>query len=318
MLKIVVLDGRAVNPGDLSWDLLRPLGELTVHNYTEKEDIFEHAQGADILLTNKTPISAELIEKLPQLKYIGVLATGYNVVDTKAARLHGIPITNIPSYCTAGVAQMIFALLLELCNHVALHNASVQHGEWQRSKDFSYFKAPLIELEGKTMGIIGFGNIGQSVAKIALAMGMRVKAYSRTVKYTGNPNIKWVSLEEVFRESDVLSLNCPLTAETERLINRQSLALMKPSALLINTSRGGVIAEEDLAAALNAGIIAGAGLDVLATEPPSKGSPLIGAKNCIITPHIAWASKAARERLIQAAAQNIRAFLEGKPQNVVN
>ncbi|MDR1564528.1 MAG: D-2-hydroxyacid dehydrogenase [Oscillospiraceae bacterium] len=317
-MKIVVLDGRAVNPGDLSWDSFRLLGELRVYEYTEKEDIFEHAQGADILLTNKTPINAELIEKLPQLKYIGVLATGYNVVDTKAARSRGIPITNIPSYCTAGVAQMIFALLLELCNHVSLHNASVQRGEWQKSKDFSYFKAPLIELEGKTMGIIGFGNIGQSVAKIALAMGMKVKAYSRTVKYTGNPGIKWVSLEEIFGESDVLSLNCPLTAETERLINRQSLALMKPSALLINTSRGGVIAEEDLAAALNAGIIAGAGLDVLATEPPAKGSPLIGARNCIITPHIAWASKAARERLIQSAAQNIKSFLNGKTQNVVN
>lgn len=318
-MKIVELDGYAANPGDLSWDGLRELGELTVYDRTTPEDVLERAKGAQVILTNKVVITEELMDKLPDLRYIGVLATGYNVVDIPAARKHGIIVTNIPAYSTMSVAQMVIAHLLNITNQVALHSDAVKQGEWQRNKDFSFSLTPLIELDGKTLGIVGLGNTGTATARIAQSLGMRILAYSSksadALKEMGIE--KADSYEQLFREADVLSLHCPLTEETHHLVNAERLKLMKPTAILINTGRGPLVDEAALADALNEGRIMAAGVDVLQEEPPRNGSPLINARNCYITPHIAWATKAARERLLNIAVANVKAFMEGKPQNAV-
>ena len=319
-MKIVELDGYAANPGDLSWDGFRELGELTVYDRTEPGDVLERAQGAQVILTNKVLITEELMEQLPDLRYIGVLATGYNVVDIPAARRHGIIVTNIPAYSTMSVAQMVMAHLLNITNQVALHSAAVKEGEWQRNEDFSFTLTPLIELDGKTLGIVGLGNTGTATARIAQSLGMHVLAYSsKSPEALAQLGIdKAESYEQLFREADVLSLHCPLTDETRHLVNAERLQLMKPTAILINTGRGPLVDEKALATALNEGRIMAAGVDVLQEEPPRKGSPLIGARNCYITPHIAWATQAARTRLLSIALENIKAFMAGKPQNVVS
>ena len=318
-MKIVELDGYAANPGDLSWDGFRELGELTVYDRTAPEDVLERAKGAQVILTNKVVITAELMDQLPDLRYIGVLATGYNVVDIPAARKRGIVVTNIPAYSTMSVAQMVMAHLLNITNQVALHSVAVKQVEWQMNKDFSFSLTPLIELDGKTLGIVGLGNTGTATARIAQSLGMRVLAYSskshEALQQMGIEKAE--SYEQLFREADILSLHCPLTVETRHLVNAERLSWMKPTAILINTGRGPLIDEAALADALNEGRIMAAGVDVLQEEPPRKGSPLIGARNCYITPHIAWATQAARTRLLNIALENIKAFLKGKPQNVV-
>jgi glycerate dehydrogenase len=308
--KIVVLDGRTLNPGDLSWAEFEALGPLTVHERTPPGEVVARAGGAAILLTNKTPLGADTLARLPQLRYIGVLATGYNVVDVAAARARGVPVTNVPEYSTLTVAQHTFALLLELTQHVGHHAASVREGRWTASPDFCYWDTPLIELAGMELGLVGYGRIGQAVARIGEAMGMRVRRVRRT---DGRD-----AMERLLAESDVVSLHCPLTPETRQLICAATLNRMKPSAFLLNTSRGGLVNEADLADALNAGRIAGAGLDVLSVEPPPADNPLLGARNCILTPHHAWAAEKARRRLMAAAAANLRAFLAGTAVNVVN
>jgi len=318
-MKIVVLDGFTLNPGDLSWEELETLGEVTIHERTPPELILSRAEGAEIILTNKTPLRSEVIAQLPKLRYIGVLATGFDVVDLEAAKKQNVVVTNVPAYSSDSVAQMVFALLLELSIHVGEHSAAVRKGNWSACKDFCFWIHPLHELAGKTMGIIGYGRIGKRVAEIAEVYGMHVLIHD-VVKVesneTGTP--QWVELPELFRKSDVISLHCPLTADTQGMINKETLKLMKKSAFLINTARGKLIVEEDLAEALNKGMIAGAGLDVLSVEPPGKDNPLLQAVNCIITPHIAWATKEARIRLLRIAVDNIKAFLKGCPVNVVN
>ena len=316
-MQIVVLDGHTLNPGDLSWAGLHELGQCQIHDRTSPDDIVQRAQEAEIVLTNKTQLSKETIAQLPKLRYIGVLATGYNVVDVKAAHKQNICLTNIPAYGTVSVAQMVFAHLLNLTQHVAEHGQSVQAGDWSRSRDFCYWNFPLVELAGLTMGIIGLGRIGQTTARLALDFGMKVIYFDVEKSITPHLNAQAVDLETLFRESDVVSLHCPLTDSNFRLVNEQRLQLMKPTAFLINTSRGPLIDERALTDALNAGKIAGAGLDVLSREPPEADNPLLKAKNCYITPHIAWATKAARQRLMDIALTNIRAFMNGKPQNVV-
>lgn len=319
MTKIVILDGYTLNPGDLSWDGFKALGDLVVYDYTQKEEIIDRARDADVVLTNKTPLSAETIACLGKLRYIGVLATGYNVVDMEAAAARGIIVTNIPTYGTYSVAQMVFALLLEFCHHVALHSEAVKAGEWTRNRDFCFWKTPLIELKNKTIGLIGFGRIGRQVARIADALGMRILANDKIqCKTPDDDGFRWVSVEALLRESDVVSLHCPLFPETEGLINKDSLSLMKQTAFLINTSRGGLIVEQDLADALNHEQIAGAGLDVLSKEPPEADNPLLTAKNCFITPHISWATKEARSRLMEIAIENVASFLKGQPIHVVS
>lgn len=318
-MNIVVLDGYTLNPGDLSWAGFESLGKLDVYERTPPELIEQRVQDADIVLTNKTPLRAELLSKLPKLKYIGVLATGYDVVDVRAAKDQGIAVTNIPGYGTASVAQTVFALLLELCQRVGGHDASVKAGQWSRGPDFCFWQGTLTELHGKTLGIVGYGTIGEAVARIAHAFGMRIAANKR---HPGGPppfdGFAWTSLPELLETSDVVSLHCPLTADTEALINKHSLAHMKRSALLINTARGKLIAEQDLADCLNAGGIAGAGLDVLSTEPPAPDNPLLTAANCVITPHFAWATLEARQRLMRAAEQNLEAYLGGQSSNRVD
>ncbi|MCZ8523082.1 MULTISPECIES: D-2-hydroxyacid dehydrogenase [Paenibacillus] len=319
MTRIVVLDGHTLNPGDLSWASLEKLGEVKVYERTPPELIVERALEADIVLTNKTPLTAQTIARLPKLRYIGVLATGYNIVDGEGAAQRGIPVTNVPDYSTDSVAQLVFALLLELTLQVKLHSDAVHEGEWTRGEDFSFTKAPLLELSGRTFGILGFGRIGQQVAKAAAAFGMKVIVSGRQPKTVpGFEGIPWVPVEELFATSDVLSLHCPLTPQTEGIVNGERLNRMKRTALLLNTSRGGLIVERDLADALNEGRIAGAGLDVLSTEPPEAEHPLLSARNCLITPHIAWATVEARIRLLSLAADNVGAFLAGTPRNVVN
>ena len=317
MRKLVVLDGYALNPGDLSWDAISNLTEITVHERTSPREVVERARGAELVLTNKTPVTAESIAALPALRYIGVLATGYNIVDVAAARARGIAVTNIPTYGTDSVAQFAIALLLELCHHAGAHSAAVRSGEWSRSKDWSYWNSPLVELAGKTLGVVGYGRIGRRTAEIAQALGMRVVAHDQpgTVPGTG---VEMLGLEELLSQSDVVTLHCPLTPENKGMMNRERLARMRPSAFFLNTSRGPLVVEEDLAKALNEGRIAGAAVDVLNTEPPVNGSPLFAAKNCIITPHIAWATKEARTRLMQITAENIQAWLSGSPINQVN
>jgi glycerate dehydrogenase len=317
-MKIVVLDGYTLNPGDLSWDELYTLGEVIIYDSTPYEKILERAVGTEILITNKTPLTKEILDNLPDVKYIGVLATGYNIVDTAEAKRRNITVTNVPAYSTMSVAQLTFALLLELCHHVQKHSDSVMSGKWAQSPDFSYSDFPLIELAGKTFGIIGFGTIGKKVADIASVFGMNVIAASRhQTDQSERKNFVWASVNEVMEQADVVSIHCPLLPETKGLINAESLRRMKKSAFLLNTSRGPVVVEEDLAFALNNHIIAGAGIDVLSLEPPMKDNPLFKAKNCIITPHIAWATKEARIRLMSIAVNNLSAYFSGKPVNVV-
>ena len=318
-MKLVVLDGYTLNPGDLSWDGIKQFGELQVHDRTPESQIVERCQGAKIIFTNKTPLREAILAQLPDLKYIGVLATGYNVVDVEYAKKRGILVANVPGYGTASVVQMTFALLLELCQHVQSHSDSVFEGEWSRSLDFCYWKHPLVELEGKTLGIIGFGSIGQKVADVAGAFGMNVIGQSRRQSdQTHRKNFRWAGLHELLSESDVVSIHCPLFPETQGLINKETLKLMKSSAFFLNTSRGPLMVDQDLADALNAGVIAGAGIDVLSVEPPSANNPLFRAKNCLITPHIAWATKEARSRLMGIAENNLSSFLNGNPVNIVN
>lgn len=318
-MKIIVLDGYALNPGDLSWEKLHGLGDVKIYDRTPAELVLKRAEGAEILLTNKTILEAGTLQLLPKLRYVGVLATGYNVIDTAEARRLGITVTNIPAYSTASVAQHTFALILELYLHIQRYSDSVRAGKWSKSKDFTYRDLPLRELAGKTLGIIGFGNIGRKVCEIAMAFGMKVVAYSpsksNVPQYDG---FEWDEPDGLLCRSDIVTLHCPLTPETAGMISKTKLKLMKKSAFLINTSRGPLIVEEDLADALNTGIIAGAGVDVLALEPPPSDNPLLKAKNCIITPHIAWATIEARTRLMEIAVENIRAFIAGSPENVVN
>ena len=316
---IVVLDGHTLNPGDLDWHAIEALGALTVHVRTDDAEIIARARGADILLTNKTAITAGTIAALPGLRFIGVLATGHNVVDAAAAHARGIPVCNVPGYGTASVAQHVFALLLELTQHTGHHAQTVREGRWNACRDFCYWDFPLIELAGRTLGIVGYGSIGEAVARIGLAFGMKVIASARKPRNTESvEGVEFVSTEEIFRRADVVTLHCPLTEETRGLVNAARLATMKATAFLINTGRGPLVVEPDLADALNAGRLAGAGLDVLSIEPPQPGNPLLAAKHCIITPHIAWATHSSRSRLMEVVAENVRAFLAGKPQNVVN
>ena len=317
-MKIVVLDGYTLNPGDLSWGGLDELGELTVYDRTSDEDIVSRAEGARIILTNKTALGADILEQLGDLRYICVLATGINVVDVQAARSRGIAVSNVPTYGTNSVAQMAFSHLLNLTLNVGVHAESVQGGQWSSCEDFCYWNIPLIELCGLTMGIVGLGRIGCATAKIALAFGMKVIACDVSKPESVPAGCVMTDMEDVFREADVVSLHCPLTEDTEGLVNAQRLGMMKSDAFLINTSRGGLVDEEALARALNEGGIAGAGLDVLSAEPPQEDNPLIGARNCYITPHIAWATLAARRRLLDTTVENVRAFLGGQLQNVVN
>ena len=318
-MKIVVLDSHALNPGDLSWDTLRAIGELQVFDRTAEDQIVERARDAEIVLTTRTPLPEQILRQLKKTRYIGVLFTGYDVVDTKAARDLKITVTNVPTYATASTAEFTFALLLELCHHVGLHAEATRAGEWSRSTDFTFRKTPLIELAGKTMGIIGLGRIGRRVAEIAMAFEMRVIAADQIRGAVPDwPNFRWHEVDELLTQADVVSLHCPLLPQTRGMINSKSLALMKPSAFLINASRGPLVVEQDVADALNNGRIAGAAVDVLSSEPSSPDNPLLRAKNCIVTPHIAWATREARTRLLNTAIANVRAFLEGHPVNVVD
>ena len=317
-MKIVILDGFTLNPGDLSWDGLKSLGDCEIYDRTSPDEVVKRAADAELVLTNKTVLTREQINRLPKLKYIGVLATGYNIVDVAAARERGVPVTNVPTYGTRSVAQMTFALLLELTQHVGYHAQTVDEGRWARSPDFCYWDYPLMELDGLTMGIVGFGRIGRTVADLAVAFGMKVLAHSRTIPQEKSQNIDFVDLSRLFRTADVVSLHCPLTTETKHLVNAERLSSMKPTAFLLNTSRGPLIDEPALAKALNSDQIAGAAVDVLEAEPPRADNPLFTAKNCLITPHIAWATRSARARLMATAVANAKAFLDGKLQNVVN
>ena len=314
--QIVVLDGHTLNPGDLSWEAIAAQGEFTVHDRTPPGQVAERAVDAEIVFTNKALLPADTIEALSNLRYIGVLATGYNVVDTAAAAARGIPVTNIPAYGTASVAQMTFALILELASQPALHNSSVRAGDWSECPDFCYWQKPLVELDGLTLGIIGYGAIGQAVANLGRAFGMNILAHTRSPREA--ENVRFADCETVFREADIVTLHCPLTDENQGFVNAERLALMKPTAFLINTGRGPLVDEGALADALNQSQIAGAAVDVLSVEPPPPGNPLLNAKNLVITPHIGWATQAARARLMEIAAANLRAFLAGSPVNVVN
>ena len=320
-MKIVVLDGYTENPGDLSWTELEKLGQLTVYDRTAYEEsplIAQRIGDAEVIVTNKTPISQQTLEQCPNLKLIAVLATGYNVIDCAAARKKGISVVNVPTYGTASVSQYSIALLLEICHHIGHHDQSVHAGNWANNADWCYWDYPLIELEGKTMGIIGFGRIGQAEGRIARALGMRVLAYDLYPSDSGRAVGEYVDLDTLYRQSDVISLHCNLTPENTRMINKDSIAKMKDGVILINNARGQLIDEQDAADALNSGKLAAAGLDVVYTEPIREDNPLLKAKNCIITPHISWAPKESRQRIMDVTAENIRAFLAGRPQNVVN
>ena len=318
-MKIVILDGYTLNPGDLSWEPLKELGEVTVYERTAPKDVYKRAEGAEVVFTNKVVLDEAVLEKLPSLKYIGVLATGYNVVDVAAAARRGIVVTNIPAYSTSSVAQMAFAHILNIVQRVGYYAQEVSNGKWSRQADFSFWDAPLHELDGKKIGIIGFGNTGRATARIAVGFGLDVYAYtSKSAMELPADVHKCPSMDELFRKCDIVSLHCPLTETTRELVDARKLELMKSSAILINTGRGGLVNEQDLADALNSGKIAAAGLDVLSSEPPRADNPLLKARNCFITPHQAWATKEARVRLMQLAVNNLKAFLEGKPVNVVN
>jgi glycerate dehydrogenase len=316
-MQIVILDGYTTNPGDLSWEAVEAIGPTTVYDRTPASQVIERAFAADVVLTNKTPLTADSLAALPRLKYVGVLATGVNVVDVAAARDRGIVVTNVPEYSTPNVAQATWALILELTNQVGLHAAGVRAGRWSASEDFCYQDSELVEVAGLTLGLVGYGRIARAVAAVGRALGMNVIAHRRHPGHIADDGTECVSLDDLFASSDVVSLHCPLTAETAGLVNARRLGLMKPSAFLVNTARGGLVVEDDLAAALTAGRIAGAGLDVLSTEPPPDTNPLLRARACIITPHVAWATRNARARLIEVAAANLRAFVAGSAQNVV-
>lgn len=320
-MKIIVLDGYTENPGDLSWDALAQYGQLTVYDrtsYTEAPIIAQRIGGAEIVVTNKTPISRATLDACPGIRLIAVLATGYNVVDTAAAKEKGIPVVNVPTYGTASVSQFSIALLLEICHHIGHHDRSVHEGNWANNVDWCYWDHPLIELEGKTMGIIGFGRIGQAEGRVAKALGMKVIAVDNYQSDSGKAIAEYVTLEELYAQADVISLHCNLTAENTGMINRDTIAKMKDGVILINNARGQLIVEQDVADALNSGKIAAAGLDVVYTEPIKADNPLLTAKNCIITPHISWAPKESRQRIMDITAANIKAFLDGTPVNVVN
>ena len=318
-MKIVILDGRTTNPGDTAWDLIANLGDLTVYDKTPADKTLERAADADIIITNKTQLNEQTLRALPNLKMISILATGYNTVDVKVARELGIDVSNVPEYSTSSVAQHVFALMLELCLHIGDHDNAVHAGQWSQSEDFSFHLGNLIELEGKTLGIFGFGKIGARIAKIAAAFGMKVIATTRSEKpLPAIEGFEFVSLDELLSRSDFVSLNCPQTPETTDLVNKEFLAKMKPSAMLINCARGGVVVDQDLVDALNTGVIAGAGIDVASVEPLPADSCLLEADNLIITPHIAWAPLAARKRLVKTTADNVAAFIAGSSQNLVN
>ena len=319
-MKIVILDAFTSNPGDLSWDAIKEMGELTVYERTTPEEVLERCTGSEVIFTNKVILNSETIEQLPELKYIGVLATGTNVVDLNFAKERGICVTNIPGYSTDSVVQHVLALMLHFSSKVSVHNDAVQQGDWVNSIDFSFTLGTLNELSGKTLGIIGLGTIGRKLARVADAMGMKiVAAHQSSMDRLELPyEVEWLPVDEVFALADFLSLNCPLTPETEKVVNAEHLKKMKSSAIVINTGRGPLVDEQALADALSNGTIAGAGLDVLSTEPPAGDNPLLSAKNCVITPHIAWASREARARLIAIAADNLSAYLSGNPKNFVN
>lgn len=317
-MNIVVLDGFTLNPGDLCWDSLEQLGNLTVFDRTPPEMVKERAGEAEAVLTNKSLMPAGVIESLPKLQYIGVLATGTNVVDLEAAAGRGIPVCNAAGYSSPSVAQMVFAYILHFANRVSEHSAGVRAGKWSKSMDFCYWEYPQVELAGQTLGIVGLGDIGGRVAAIARAFGMRVVAWTRNPDKPAPGGVDWVPMEELYRESDYISLHCPLTRETENMVNADSLSRMKPGAVLINTGRGPLVDESALAEALNNGKIRGAAIDVMREEPPRSGSPLLSAQNCLITPHIAWATRAARQRLMDITVDNLKAFLAGTPKNRVN
>jgi glycerate dehydrogenase len=317
-MNIVVLDGYTLNPGDLTWKNLDSLGPCIVYDRSIPEEVVPRAKDAEIILTNKTVLSSDTIKQLPKMKYIGVLATGYNIVDIEAARDIDIPVTNVPTYSTQSVAQIVFAHLLNLAHHTAHHAQTVKSGRWTSSPDFCYWDTPLIELAGLTMGIIGFGKIGRATAKLALAFGMNVIFYDIAKPSSIPEGCQSAGIGNIFRTSDVISLHCPLTSDTKKIINSERLEMMKQTAFLINTSRGPLVDEQALADALNNDRIAGAALDVLSEEPPGENNPLLKARNCCITPHIAWATYAARKRLLQVAVDNVASFLAGKLQNVVN
>ncbi len=318
-MKITVLDGHTLNPGDNSWEAVELLGELTVHERTPPEQIVERARGAHVVLTNKTPLTDVTLRQLPELKFISVLATGFNIVDVKAARQLGVVVSNVPVYGTDTVAQHVIAVLLTHCHNPVLHDQAVREGQWQKSGDFCFWKTPLIELVGKRMGIIGFGRIGRRVGELAHALGMQVAAFD---VFSQEPPayqpFAWSTIDAIFAESDVVSLHCPQTDDNAGMVNRQLLDKMKPTAFFINASRGGLVVEQDLAEALNAHKIAGAALDVFSAEPAKPDNPLLTARNCLITPHIAWATLEARRRLMAVTAENVAAFAKGQPINVVN
>lgn len=316
-MKIVILDGFAANPGDLNWDRVKALGECTIYDRTAPEEVIERAQGAEVILTNKVNITATHIASLPELKYIGVLATGYNIIDIEAARERGIIVTNIPAYSTPSVGQMVFAHILNITQRVQHYTDEVHSGKWTNSPDFCFWDTPLIELLGKKIGLIGLGQTGYNTARIAIGFGMKVWAYSSKSRLQLPPEIRKSELDQIFRECDIISLHCPLTESTHELVNAKRLAMMKPTAIIINTGRGPLVNEQDLADALNNGKIYAAGVDVLSTEPPRADNPLLTAKNCFITPHIAWATSAARERLQAILVENLKAYMDGKPINNV-
>ena len=318
-MKIVVLDGYTENPGDLSWEGLAQFGQLRVYDRTgSEEEVIRRIGDAEVVFVNKVPISRRVLDACPNIRFISVLATGYNVIDVKAAAEKGIPVSNVPAYGTAAVAQFAMALLLEVCHHVAHHSEAVHQGRWASSPDWCFWDYPLIELSGKTMGIIGFGRIGQATGRIARAMGMEVLAYSRSVREEAKALAEYVDLDSLLARSDVIVLHCPLFPETEGIINKANIAKMKDGVIIINNSRGQLVVEQDLAEALNSGKVLAAGLDVVSTEPIRPDNPLLGAKNCLITPHISWAPRESRQRIMDASVENLRAFLAGKPVNVVN
>ena len=316
-MRIVVLDGYGLNPGDLSWDAMKELGDLTVYDRTSPSELLQRATEADVLITNKTVITKDDLQKLPAVKYIGVLATGYNIVDIEAAKEKGIVVTNIPAYSTKSVAQMVFAHILNITQRVGHYAHANKNGRWDQNPDFCYWDTNLIELDGKSIGIIGLGNTGYATSQIALSFGMKVYAYTSKHQFQLPVGIHKLELDELFKTCDIISLHCPLTPSTKEIVNKERLALMKPTAIIINTGRGPLVNEQDLADALNEGKIAAAGVDVLSTEPPKADNPLLKAKNCFITPHIAWATKEARVRLMDIAVNNLKSFKQGKVINNV-
>lgn len=318
-MKIVILDAQALNPGDLSYDCINQFGDVTLYQHTDtEEDAIARIGDSEIILVNKVPINERVLNACPNIKLICVQATGYNIVDTDACAKRGIPVCNVPAYGTAAVAQFTLALMLEFCHRIGLHDAAVHEGKWCRCTNFCFWDTPQMELGGKTLGIIGFGRIGQAVAKLASAFGMDVIAFSRTPKPEWKDSVEFVDLETLYARSDFISLHCPLFPETAKMINRETIAKMKDGAVLINTARGGLLDEQAVADALMTGKLAGAALDVVSEEPMKEANPLLTAPNCIITPHIAWAPKESRQRLLDCVVENIRAYLAGKPQNVVN